>query len=179
MLCFFSTNSPLELNNSIAAFLPVIKVEILNNNNNNMMFNNNYFPYTTEKINIPVNQRSCKYRSYRTTLLYKQEIEWVNKKENEDSWKVNSGNNWLFVFGVFHFSMVLFGFNSGSKWKEQKNKKKVIPSHKTGNEICICNERIGEEGSLVSGWEIFHDLNTDVTWYIIHDINSTSSQFPD
>ena len=41
--------------------------------------------------------------------------------------------------------------------------KKVIPSHKTGNEICICNERIGEEGSLVSGWEIFHDLNTDVT----------------
>ena len=59
---------------------------------------------------------------------------------------------------MFHFSKVLFGFNSGSKWK-----KKVIPSHKTGNEICICNERIGEEGSLVSGWEIFHDLNTDVT----------------
>lgn len=57
-LLFFFTNSPLELNNSIAAafFLPVIKVEILNNYNN-MMFNSNYFPYTTQKISIPVNQK--------------------------------------------------------------------------------------------------------------------------
>ena len=171
-MLFFCTNSPLELNNSIAAFfLPVIKVEILNNYNN-MMFNSNYFPYTTQKINIPVNQRS--FVNTEATEVTEKKSVYKSKSENEDSWKVNSGNNWLFVFGVFHFSKVLFGFNSGSKWK-----KMLFHLIKTGNEICICNERIGEEGSLVSGWEIFHDLNTDVTWYIIHDINSTSSQFPD